>query len=64
MNITKRTAFLSLFVSFICLVASVICAIVLKFNLVSLIILGAVVVTTVVATIITWRSAVIQNKNK
>ena len=64
MNITKRTAFICLFVSVICLAASIACAFVLDFNLVSLIILGAVAATTLVASIITWRAAVIQNKNK
>lgn len=64
MDITKRTAFLSLFVSFICLIAGVICACVLKFNTVSLIILGAIVISSVVASVITWRAAVLQNKNK
>ena len=64
MDITRRTAFLSLLVSVICLVAGIICACVLKFNIASLILLGAIVISTVVASVITWRAAVIQNKNK
>ena len=64
MGITKRTLFISLLVSLICVVASVICACVLKFNTVSLILLGVVVATCVIACVIAWRVAVIQNKNK
>ena len=53
----NRTLFLSLLASFLCLVASVVCASLLKFDLVSLILLAGVVITTVIATVLCWRIA-------
>lgn len=62
MEITKRTLFLSLFVSFVCLIASIVCACVMTFNTWSLILLGAVTVTTIITTVLSWRVSVIQNR--
>lgn len=64
MDISKRTLFISLLISFISLVASFVCAIVVKFNLVSLILLGLVVLSTIATCVISWRVAVLQNNSK
>lgn len=61
---TNKSMFLSLFASFICLVVAIVCACVLKFNLVSLILLAGVVATTITATVLCWRTAVVANRNK
>lgn len=60
---TTKSLFLSLFAAFICLIVSIICACVLGFNLVSMLLLAGVVVSTMIASIIAWRMAVIANKN-
>jgi len=61
---TNRSLFLSLLASFICLIVSVVCASLLKFNIPSIILLACVVITSVIATVICWRIAVNANKNK
>ena len=61
---TKKYMFLSLLLSFVALAISIVCACVLNFNTVSLILLAGVVVTTVVANILCWRMAVKANQNK
>ena len=62
MNISKRMLFICLLVAFISLIAALACTIVLKFNLISLILLGLVVLSTIATTVISWRAAVIQNR--
>ncbi len=61
---TNRSMFLSLLISFIALTVSIVCACVLKFNLVSLLLLAGVVITTIVANIICWRTAKKANNQK
>ncbi|MBQ9790045.1 MAG: hypothetical protein IJW24_00435 [Clostridia bacterium] len=60
----NKSLFLSLLVSFICLIVAIVCACVLKFNLVSLILLAGVVVTTIIANILCWRMVAKANKAK
>lgn len=60
---TTKSLFLSLFAAFLCLIVSIICTCVLGFNLVSMLLLAAVVVTTIIASVIAWRMAVIANRN-
>lgn len=64
MEITKRTLFLSLFASFLSLIVSIVCACVLEFKAVALIVLGGVVITNIIACVLCWRVVRIANKNR
>ena len=59
---SNRSLFLSVLASFICLVVSVVCASLLKFDLVSIILLSLVVLSTVIACVLAWRIAVNNNR--
>ena len=61
---TNRSLFLSIFASILCVAISVVCAIVLNFNLVSIILLASIVVTTIIASVLCWRIAVAKNRKK
>lgn len=62
--VSKKVLISSIITVSVCLILSIVCAIVRKFDVVSAILLGAVIVFAIIVAVTCWRESVEQNRDK